>query len=314
MKCEDYREMLGEELTQEQKKALEQHLAECEDCRAEAEMLRMLRDLPDEELPAGYHAELMERLRREERKIAPKKHFGWRQMSLIAATVLLVAAVGGVSGVLQMRQDTTETAIYAEAAADRAADVADTAAPAEDAKEDAGQAKIAESADTGTGERQKLAENQADTAARMLENQTAEAASQETASMAAAPPANMPMEKAEDAENAVRIYSGAPSDAVTMIDGYAPPRAVAVSAEEILSLQAEDAEQLRADVLDCIADYGGYEEASTEENAIFAVIPMENADAFRDALQEMGSLQQIQYADSPEGAAQRVFEVQIGGE
>ena len=56
MKCEDYREMLGEELTQEQKKALEQHLAECEDCRAEEEMLRMLRDLPDEELPTGYHA------------------------------------------------------------------------------------------------------------------------------------------------------------------------------------------------------------------------------------------------------------------
>ena len=302
MKCEDYREMLGEELTQEQKKALEQHLAECEDCRAEAEMLRMLRDLPDEELPAGYHAELMERLRREERKIAPKKHFGWRQMSLIAATVLLVAAVGGVNGVLQMRQDTTETAIYAEAAADRAADVAGTAAPAEDAKEDAGQAKIAESADTGAGGRQKLTEDQADTAARMPENQTAEAAPQETASMAAAPPADVPMAKAEDA---VQTYSGVPD---------AAPRVVTVSAEEILSLQAEDAEQLRADVLDCIADYGGYEEASAEENAIFAVIPTENADAFRDALREMGSLQQIQYADSPEGATQRVFEVQIGGE
>lgn len=299
MKCEDYREMLGEELTQEQKKALEQHLAECEDCRAEAEMLRMLRDLPDEELPAGYHAELMERLRREERKIAPKKRFGWRQMSLIAATVLLLAAVGGVNGVLRMRQDMTETAIYAESAD---AAMADTAAPAEDAKEDAGQVKIAGSADAGAGERQKL-----------TENQTAEAAPRETASMAAAPPANVPMAKAEDAEDAVQAYSGVP-DAATMIDGYAAPRAVTVSAEEILSLQAEDAEQLRADVLDCIAEHGGYEEASAEENAIFAMIPMENADAFRDALRELGSLQQVQYADSPEGAAQRVFEVQLGGE
>ena len=226
---------------------------------------------------------------------------------------LRMAAVGGVNGVLQMRQDTTEAAIYAEsarAAADTAtadtatADVAtaDTAAPTEDVKEDARQAKIAESADTGAGERQKL-----------TENQTAEAAPQETISMAAAPPADVPMEKVEDAEDAVQMYSGA-SDAVTMLDGYAPPRAVALSAEEILSLQAEDAEQLWTDVLDCIAEHGGYEEASAEENAIFAVIPMENADAFRDALRELGSLQQVQYADSPEGATQRVFEVQIGGE
>lgn len=68
------------------------------------------RCLPDEELPEGYHTELMQKLQAE-RKIVPfpaKKKHGWKQMSMIAAAVLVVVVAGGTRGMLEMRQNQNE--------------------------------------------------------------------------------------------------------------------------------------------------------------------------------------------------------------
>lgn len=130
MKCEYCRERLWElscaELPAEEAQQLRAHLAECPACAEEAKLVQSLsqtlRDLPEEELPSGFHDELMLKLSREkesriedtkeifpsetEGKVVPfpkKRKPGRRNFGLIAAAVVLVAVLGGSQGILRMR-------------------------------------------------------------------------------------------------------------------------------------------------------------------------------------------------------------------
>lgn len=115
MSCEKCRELLWEylaqELTKEETEFVASHLNECEDCREEAKQLEKIMDsiksLPEEELPQGYHEELMGKLAAEGKVVAltpqKKPRYKWKQFGLIAAGVLLVAAFGGTQGILNMR-------------------------------------------------------------------------------------------------------------------------------------------------------------------------------------------------------------------
>ena len=70
MNCEKAKELLWgyyrQELTADEAAELEQHLEGCADCQEEAEfcreMVTMLNTLSEEELPEGYHTELMQKL------------------------------------------------------------------------------------------------------------------------------------------------------------------------------------------------------------------------------------------------------------
>ena len=115
MSCEKCRELLWEylaqELTKEETEFVASHLNECGDCREEAKQLEKIMDsiksLPEEELPQGYHDELMGKLAAEGKVVAltpqKKPKYKWKQFGLIAAGVLLVAAFGGTQGILNMR-------------------------------------------------------------------------------------------------------------------------------------------------------------------------------------------------------------------
>ena len=103
MNCDKVKELLWAYLenktTAEETAEIETHLEGCAACREELaqqkEIKNALASLPDEELPEGYHTELMQKLQAE-RKIVPfpaKKKHGWKQMSMIAAAVLAVFAV-----------------------------------------------------------------------------------------------------------------------------------------------------------------------------------------------------------------------------
>ena len=105
MNCEKVKELLWAYLenktTAEETAEIETHLEGCVACREELaqqkEIKNALASLPDEELPEGYHTELMQKLQAE-RKIVPfpaKKKHGWKQMSMIAAAVLVVVVAGG---------------------------------------------------------------------------------------------------------------------------------------------------------------------------------------------------------------------------
>lgn len=115
MSCEKCRELLwgylANELTKEDADFVAAHFTQCASCQEEAEQLKKIMDslknLPEEELPEGYHEEFMEKLAQEE-KVTPlfvqkKPRYKWKQFSLVAAAVLIVAAIGGVQGALNLR-------------------------------------------------------------------------------------------------------------------------------------------------------------------------------------------------------------------
>ncbi len=120
MSCEEVKHLLWDylekETTAKEAEMIEKHLEICEDCSHEMELQRevmhSLYKLAEEDLPPGYHDELMAKLRTEadmkvvpfsKRKSAQRKGI-FRQWGMIAAAVFVLAAVGGVNGLLHMRE------------------------------------------------------------------------------------------------------------------------------------------------------------------------------------------------------------------
>ena len=131
MKCSQYQEKFWDyydgTLTAEEAAELEKHLESCQECAAEAkmvkQMLESLHTLPDAALPEGYHEELMEKIakenlakvsdasidqteKQETGKVVPfpqKRRKNWKNFGLVAAAVVLVAAAGGIQGIQQLR-------------------------------------------------------------------------------------------------------------------------------------------------------------------------------------------------------------------
>ena len=109
MTCDEVKERLWayleQETTAEETTEIEAHLAHCMACREELALQREIKQdlasLPDEELPATYHAELMQKLRAENRR---KPFYRRRQLGLIAAAALVLVAAGGTNGLLAMRE------------------------------------------------------------------------------------------------------------------------------------------------------------------------------------------------------------------
>lgn len=109
MTCDEVKERLWayleQETTAEETTEIEAHLVHCVACREELalqrEIKQALASLPDEELPATYHAELMQKLQAENRR---KPFYRRRQLGLIAAAALVLVAAGGTNGLLAMRE------------------------------------------------------------------------------------------------------------------------------------------------------------------------------------------------------------------
>lgn len=303
MKCEKCRELLlaeqARELTVAGAAEMERHLAECADCRRDAEedaaIWQALRSLPEEELPEGYHAELMQKLRATQNVVAfpKKKQPKWKQLSLVAAALLLVVAAGGMNGILELRQNSMTTVMEA-AEQDTAPRFA--AVPMEEAAAD----EAAPTENTPTFDTAALAENvQASDTAALAENEEMKAA--ETADAGGLP--------AEEAEIAVQDLA---QDFALNETAYSGARGgVMIQAAERLSLEVAEAAAARAAISEQLAALQGYEEIAAAEDLIYAVVPLENADAFREKLAEIGSLTQIESVPSQEGDAFRTFAIQL---
>lgn len=100
-------------------KEVQAHIDTCPACAEEAalfaEMIDILQDMPEVELPEGYHAELMQKIQKESKTVLPfptAKKRNWKNIGLVAAAVLLVAAAGGVQGIQKLR--TAQEAVVAE--------------------------------------------------------------------------------------------------------------------------------------------------------------------------------------------------------
>ena len=300
MNCDTIKELLWayleNETTAEETAEIEEHLEGCAACREELaqqkELKNALASLPDEELPEGYHTELMQKLQAEN-KVVPfpvkKKTRGWKQLSMIAAAVLVVVAAGGMKGMLEMRQnqnetverilfeDTELTADTSEKAAEQAA--ADTA---EQAAEHADAGKDATVSEQGT-KKAKSPVSQ-----KTAPKETAKASQPVESAM---PKTSFYANEAEDA---------AENDGV-MLSGT---RSADSNAADSMTLQvAEKAAALQA-IRESIETFGGYEESAAED-VIQAVIPAIN---YADFLEQVGRLGEIQelFQNEEDGAPRTI--------
>lgn len=305
MNCDKVKELLWAYLenktTAEETAEIETHLEGCAACREELaqqkEIKNALASLPDEELPEDYHTELMQKLQAE-RKVVPfpaKKKHGWKQMSMIAAAVLVVVVAGGTRGMLEMRQNQNEeieqilfedTALMAdtgeEAAEQTAADSAteNNAAEKSDTKEDFSEQETKKAKKPVS---QKMAPKETTPKeATPKEATPKETTPKETAkSFWSEGAATMPKAAlyASEAENAM--------DSETLVSGT---RAADSNAADSMTLQVEKRETALQAIRKSIEEAGGYEESSADD-VIQAVIPVAN---YADFLEQVGKLGEIQ--------------------
>ena len=323
MNCEKVKELLWAYLenktTAEETAEIETHLEGCVACREELaqqkEMKNALASLPDEELPEGYHTELMQKLQAE-RKVVPfpaKKKHGWKQMSMIAAAVLVVVVAGGTRGMLEMRQNQNEeieqilfenTALTAdtgeEAAEQTAADSAteSNAAGKSDTKEDFSEQetkKAKKSVSQKTAPKETIPKE-----ATPKETTPKETTPKETAkSFWSDGATTMPKAAlyASEAENAM--------DSETLVGDT---RAMDSNAADSMTLQVEKKETALQAIRKSIEDCGGYE-GSSADDVIQAVIPVAN---YADFLEQVGKLGEIQaFFQGEEDGASRTISISV---
>ena len=305
MNCDKVKELLWAYLenktTAEEAAEIETHLEGCAACREELaqqkEMKNALASLPDEELPEDYHTELMQKLQAE-RKVVPfpvKKKHGWKQMSMIAAAVLVVVVAGGTRGMLEMRQNQNEE--IEQILFEDTALMADTGEEAAEqtAADSATENNAAEKSDT----KEDFSEQETKKAKKPVSQKTApkETTPKEATPKEATPKETTPKETAKsfwsdgaatmpkaalyasEAENAV--------DSETLVSGT---RAMDSNAADSMTLQVEKKETALQAIRKSIEDCGGYEESSADD-VIQAVIPVAN---YADFLEQVGKLGEIQ--------------------
>ena len=305
MNCDKVKELLWAYLenktTAEETAEIETHLEGCAACREELaqqkEIKNALASLPDEELPEGYHTELMQKLQAE-RKIVPfpaKKKHGWKQMSMIAAAVLVVVVAGGTRGMLEMRQNQNEeieqilfenTALTADTGEEAAEQIAADSATENNAAEK-------------SGTKEDFSEQETKKAKKPVSQKTApkETTPKEATPKEATPKETTPKETAKsfwsdraatmpkaalyasEAENAM--------DSETLVSGT---RAMDSDAADSMTLQVEKKETALQAIRKSIEEAGGYE-GSSADDVIQAVIPVAN---YADFLEQVGKLGEIQ--------------------
>ena len=146
--CDHYQELISSlidrELTDEEDRALQEHMAECEDCRAMyAFMSGMSDSLNDslEDLPEGLHENIMAQVRRQAIREKNRPRQIWRVVASTAAIAVLVVGVVLATGAGRMggaqssmaalsRMDTAES--RPEAVMEAPAEAAEEAVPAEE--------------------------------------------------------------------------------------------------------------------------------------------------------------------------------------
>ncbi len=296
MNCEAVREMLWayleKETTAEEAGKIEEHLKHCADCREELElqkeMMETLAGLPDEELPEGYHTELMQKLQAEAAPnvvpfpVKKKKQPRWKQLSLVAAAVLVVVAAGGMDGILSMRE--SQNAAVQEMKA------ADTAMPVEE--------------DIMLEE--ETVEVQNDTT--QLQNK--KVAAPVTGGITATVTAQDTTEEftAYDAVAAVPEVASMKAEEEPM--QYSMTRSAVVEATDKVTLTVTEPAAAMAELQKAIAEAGGFEE-NAAESSILASIPVESYDSFVKAVETIGTLNWTQRGKTDAEALWRTVEIQL---
>ena len=297
MNCEAVRELLWayleKEITAEEAVKIEEHLKNCADCREELELQKEIMDslqhIPDEELPDGFHAGLMQKLQAEATPnvvpfpVKQKKRPQYKQWGMVAAAVLVVVAAGGMNGMLSMRE--SQNAAVAEMKA------ADTAATADDFMDD-----LAVAEEVGSAEVKPKAE--ADYGYQKMN----------------APAAGVEMAATTTQEEAAAAYDMdalvEPASAEEKMMQFSVARSAKAEANHKVILQAADLQAAMAELQKAIAEAGGYEEPAAE-GSVFAAVPVENYEGFLQAVSNIGALEWLQKGKPVADAVYETIEFQL---
>ena len=311
MNCDKVKELLWAYLenktTAEETAEIETHLEGCAACREELaqqkEIKNALASLPDEELPEDYHTELMQKLQAE-RKVVPfpaKKKHGWKQMSMIAAAVLVVVVAGGTKGMLEMRQNQNEE--IEQILFEDTALMADTGEEAAEqtAADSATENNAAEKSDT----KEDFSEQETKKAKKPVSQKTAP---KETTPKEATPKEATPKETTPK-ETAKSFWSdGAATMPKAALYASEAENAMDSNAADSMTLQVEKKETALQAIRKSIADCGGYE-GSSADDVIQAVIPVAN---YADFLEQVGKLGEIQaFFQGEEDGASRTISISV---
>lgn len=305
MNCDKVKELLWAYLenktTAEETAEIETHLEGCAACREELaqqkEIKNALASLPDEELPEDYHTELMQKLQAE-RKVVPfsaKKKHGWKQISMIAAAVLVVVVAGGTRGMLEMRQNQNEE--IEQILFEDTALMADTGEEAAEqtAADSATENNAAEKSDT----KEDFSEQETKKAKKPVSQKTApkETTPKEATPKEATPKETTPKETAKSfwSDGAATmpkaaLYASEAENAVDSETLVSDTRALDSSATDSMTLQVAEKETALQAIRKSIEEAGGYE-GSSADDVIQAVIPAAN---YADFLEQVGKLGEIQ--------------------
>lgn len=323
MNCDKVKELLWAYLenktTAEETAEIETHLEGCAACRGELaqqkEIKNALASLPDEELPEDYHTELMQKLQAE-RKVVPfpaKKKHGWKQISMIAAAVLVVVVAGGTRGMLEMRQNQNEE--IEQILFEDTALMADTGEEAAEqtAADSATENNAAEKSDT----KEDFSEQETKKAKKPVSQKTApkETTPKEATPKEATPKEMTPKETAKSfwSDGAATmpkaaLYASEAENAVDSETLVSDTRAMDSNAADSMTLQVEKKETALQAIRKSIEEAGGYEESSADD-VIQAVIPVAN---YADFLEQVGKLGEIQaFFQGEEDGASRTISISV---
>ena len=323
MNCDKVKELLWAYLenktTAAETAEIETHLEGCAACREELaqqkEIKNALASLPDEELPEGYHTELMQKLQAE-RKVVPfpaKKKHGWKQMSMIAAAVLVVVVAGGTRGMLEMRQNQNEE--IEQILFEDTALMADTGEEA--AEQTAADSVTENNAVEKSDTKEDFSEQETKKAKKPVSQKTApkETTPKEATPKEATPKETTPKETAKSfwSDGAATmpkaaLYASEAENAVDSETLVSDTRALDSNAADSMTLQVEKKETALQAIRKSIEDCGGYE-GSSADDVIQAVIPVAN---YADFLEQVGKLGEIQaFFQGEEDGASRTISISV---
>lgn len=323
MNCDKVKELLWAYLenktTAEETAEIETHLEGCAACREELaqqkEIKNALASLPDEELPEDYHTELMQKLQAE-RKVVPfpaKKKHGWKQMSMIAAAVLVVVVAGGTRGMLEMRQNQNEE--IQQILFEDTALMADTGEEAAEqtAADSATESNAAEKSDT----KEDFSEQETKKAKKTVSQKTApkEITPKEATPKEATPKETTPKETAKSFWSngaatmpKAALYASEAENAMDSETLVSDTRVMDSNAADSMTLQVEKKETALQAIRKSIEEAGGYE-GSSADDVIQAVIPVAN---YADFLEQVGKLGEIQaFFQGEEDGASRTISISV---
>ena len=318
MNCDKVKELLWAYLenktTAEETAEIETHLEGCAACREELaqqkEIKNALASLPDEELPEGYHTELMQKLQAE-RKVVPfpaKKKHGWKQMSMIAAAVLVVVVASGTRGMLEMRQNQNEE--IEQILFEDTALMADTGEEA--AEQTAADSVTENNAVEKSDTKEDFSEQETKKAKKPVSQKTAP---KETTPKETTPKETTPKETAKSfwSDGAATmpkaaLYAGEAENAMDSETLTSGTRALDSNAADSMTLQVEKKETALQAIRKSIEDCGGYE-GSSADDVIQAVLPVAN---YADFLEQVGKLGEIQaFFQGEEDGASRTISISV---